>query len=530
MRNPEDSNFCYYPFFQILVTAEGKYKPCSKHDDHIQHKGRILTTKNATLEDAWNSDYMQQMRHDFNHGILFPGCAECWRMQKMGLRSMRYDSYQYGISEEQVANPVNPTRIEINSSNVCNLKCRICTPTASSKWIKEGKDLYAWNQKIHDNLNGKNLEQIKRWAPNLTELCFFGGEPLLSEENLILLDYLIREGYAKNIALLFNTNGTVFNEEIEARLLPFKRVRFHFSIDDIGKRFEYQRYGASWKTVEENLHKVYRQSMTPAWKHIEFKICCTVSTLNIYYFPEFFTYLNTHLPGLKVLWNLLYDPWEFSVQVLPPQVKEIVRQRLLTIRPSYTLSEGETKTMETLIKYLEHQVHKPFEEFFRLVNRHDVYRKESFAETFPEFYQIIQKYKPANLTPGGYDQYDLIQQRMLTNISQYKYLNYFENLRDTVNLTEPRDTETWNELSHVVLQALREIAAEINRDTSFEIKMHLLKELLEGHHFNQRDFLHDCCVYGLFRIYKSLCDISSAEINSLLLRKYPADMQYKYVN
>ncbi len=285
MIKPEDTNFCYYPFFQILVTAEGKYRPCSKHQDHIYDKGKVLTTDNATLEDAWNSDYMKEMRTDFLNNKQFKGCGECWRLQKMGLKSMRYDSYQYNITPEQVANPVKPVRVEINASNVCNLRCRICSPTASSKWIVEGKKIYGWNEKIHLNMNRQNLEQVMGWASHLEEICFFGGEPLLSEENLQLLDYIIEHNFAGNISLLFNTNGTIFSDAIDSRLRKFKKVRFYFSIDDIGPRFEYQRSGARWSEVEENLKKVYALTKTEGWKNIDFKICCTVSSLNIYYFP-----------------------------------------------------------------------------------------------------------------------------------------------------------------------------------------------------------------------------------------------------
>ena len=57
-RDPDKTDFCYFPFFEVLMTAEGKYKPCSKHADFITHKGEVLTTENASVEQAWNADYM----------------------------------------------------------------------------------------------------------------------------------------------------------------------------------------------------------------------------------------------------------------------------------------------------------------------------------------------------------------------------------------------------------------------------------------------------------------------------------------
>lgn len=522
MRKVEDTNFCYYPFFQILITAEGKYRPCSKHEDHIYHQGKILTTANATLQDAWNSDYMNEMRQDFLNNKQFRGCGECWRLQKMGLKSMRYDSYQYNITEAQVNHPVKPVRIEINASNVCNLRCRICSPTASSKWIVEGKKVYGWNEKIHLNMNQQNLQQVKDWADHLEEICFFGGEPLLSEENLQLLDYCIANNLSGNISLLFNTNGTIFNDEIDARLRKFKRVRFFFSIDDIGPRFEYQRSGANWAGVEANLNKVYALTKTEAWKHIDFKICCTVSSLNIYYFPEYFDYFNEHFPGLKIFWNLLYDSWELSVQILPDEVKNNIRSRLLKIKPSFEWDEDNTKTIETLLTYLDYKVDKPFAEFFNHVSRHDNYRQENFAETFPEFWELIAPYKPGHLTMSQLTAQDMQQQQAIQNLGQYQHLSFVEQFR-LANEQDLLNSDTKNELiKRHVLGALAEVAQIVDAAQAFNSRLAELELLFAKSTFNTADFIRDFLVFGAFKIFKAINDIDTEQIQTVLTRKYPA--------
>jgi hypothetical protein len=74
VRDPAKSDFCYYPFFQVLMTAGGKYMPCSKHEAFITHSGKVLTADNATIEDAWNSDYMQDLRQGFHTGERKEGC------------------------------------------------------------------------------------------------------------------------------------------------------------------------------------------------------------------------------------------------------------------------------------------------------------------------------------------------------------------------------------------------------------------------------------------------------------------------
>lgn len=83
-------------------------------------------------------------------------------------------------------------------------------------------------------------------------------------------------------------------------LKKFKKVYLNFSIDDIGKRFEYQRKGANWNEVVENMKKYIAHGGYHGYNKIECKICCTVTNMNIFYFPEYFSFMNEHFAGLPV--------------------------------------------------------------------------------------------------------------------------------------------------------------------------------------------------------------------------------------
>lgn len=393
VRKPEETDFCYYPFFQVLLSADGKYMPCSHHTGFITHEGKEITADKFSIEQAWNSDYMQNLRSNFNKNIRSKGCVQCWKEQAIGLKPMRYDSYGYDIPESQVENPQSPMRVEINASNVCNLRCRICWSHASTRWIKEAKELYNADGEVHFNMTPENREVIRKWVPHFTQIGFFGGEPLLSDENIDLMRHCVETGHSKHISLLINTNTTVYTDELVLLFKQFKNVYLNFSIDDIGKRFEYQRNGANWNEVVENLHKFIKHGGYKGDDQIQCKICCSVTSMNIYYFPEYFEFMNAHFPGLPVFWNLVYSPWELSVQLLPREVKEIIADRLKKyITTTYQMEELRTKTIENLISYLNAHDERDFNNFFRNIERHDKYRNENFAEVFPEFYTIIQQY------------------------------------------------------------------------------------------------------------------------------------------
>ena len=180
---------------------------------------------------------------------------------------------------------------------------------------------------------GENVKIIKEWIPNITEIGYFGGEPLLSDENLDILRYCVETGHSKHITILLNTNGTVYTDEIAMLFSKFKKVFLNFSIDDIGARFEYQRKGGNWDEVIDNMKKFIAHGGYNSWNVIECKICCTVTSMNI----------------------------------------------------------------ENLITYLDAHEEAQFDEFFSTIARHDKYRQESFQEIFPEFWEVIKQYKPDDI-------------------------------------------------------------------------------------------------------------------------------------
>jgi MoaA/NifB/PqqE/SkfB family radical SAM enzyme len=244
----------------------------------------------------------------------------------------------------------------------------------------------------------ENQAIIRAWVPHFTQIGFFGGEPLMSEENIDLMRYCVETGHSKHISLLLNTNATIYTDEILSLFKQFKNVFLNFSIDDIGARFEYQRSGAKWDEVVENMKKYVAAGGYNGGDQIEIKICCSVTAMNIYYFPEYFEFLNEHFPGMPVFWNLVYYPWELSIQILPQEIKDTIADRLKNfVKTTYQIEERRTKTIENLISYLNGQSEHDFAAFFQHIQRHDKFRIESFVETFPEFYKLVEKYKPADL-------------------------------------------------------------------------------------------------------------------------------------
>ena len=59
-----------------------------------------------------------------------------------------------------------------------------------------------------------------------TQLYFAGGESLVIDEHYDLLEECIKQGYAKNIELRYNSNGVEWRDDLFDLWAEFKRVRF----------------------------------------------------------------------------------------------------------------------------------------------------------------------------------------------------------------------------------------------------------------------------------------------------------------
>jgi hypothetical protein len=132
--------------------------------------------------------------------------------------------------------------IDFKLGNVCNLKCRICGSWSSSKWAQEELE-YGENPVALKNLreggwpkkNPQFFEDLKEDLAHVEYFEFTGGEPFMIKDHFKILMHCVEKGYAKNIDIHYNTNGTQLPpQEIFDLWSCFKHVEIAFSIDDVG--------------------------------------------------------------------------------------------------------------------------------------------------------------------------------------------------------------------------------------------------------------------------------------------------------
>jgi MoaA/NifB/PqqE/SkfB family radical SAM enzyme len=277
---------CQFLEHQVCVRADGQYRLCCVSLEPNNEEN----IKTHTPEDWLNSTTHKDVVKKFTQGVWPDACRTCANREAQGLPSKRTQAnLGPGISH-----------LDIRFGNSCNLKCISCWEQSSSSIAEEAIEMQKQgiipinNVLEVPNFNWASeaaIEQLVKYP--LKEVYLTGGEPMMVKHLPMLLERL-----DSSVMIRFNTNGTVYNPKLEKLLKRFNVVNMAVSIDAIGKRAEYIRYGSNWHTIETNFNKYKeycRVSITP-----------TVSVLNELYIDEVHEWADQN--SVEVYLNYLENP------------------------------------------------------------------------------------------------------------------------------------------------------------------------------------------------------------------------------
>lgn len=393
----ENKVFCTFPWIHIHITPRGKIYPCCNtgYSDHIGEY------KQENLIDVMNSQPMKELRYNMMNNIPSKICNYCYDQEKIGSHSGRTHSLNlFGKDTENLIAKTKPDGtlidfemkyFDIRFSNVCNMKCRTCSPDFSSQWSKEIHKLdKSWPIVFHaDNNNNKLLSEVLAQIENTKVFYFAGGEPLLTDEHYIILDELLKRNIT-DVTLLYNSNISNMKykgKEIMKIWSKFKTVKISASIDHYGERAEYIRNGTDWGVVESNLKTLATQN------HVHYAVNTVLSIFNYATLKDFYVYLmNKGLyrsPGQGWSLHKAFNPPWYMAQILPRSIKDSAREsneQLIKIKADKNYCDRSKSMIREAIDFVE--LEDKWEEnknlFLTKVKEEDRLRNEDFAKTFPE--------------------------------------------------------------------------------------------------------------------------------------------------
>jgi radical SAM protein with 4Fe4S-binding SPASM domain len=385
------NTFCPLPWVNLSTDVNGSLRPCCKFaQPEPANEYQLPNMKEGRLDVLWNDIRFQQLRKAFLDGKKPNECQSCWDEEAAGIPSFRLQfckdkKINTSDIEFNTVAKTGPQAIDLKLNNVCNLKCRICGPQASSTFLKEYQEIH--NIKVEDGaywLSNKilgtfNEDVIRQWAQDLVHLEITGGEPMASPENIKVLELLINQGRAEYITILLNTNGTLYNKKFLDLIVQFKEVIFNISIDDVEDRLEYERYPTEWNTVQINIAKfVEIRKNNP---HFYINLCPTVSIFNVYYMPEYLKWAKEN--GLPWYFNMLHYTQNHSIKNLPDKLKNIVAEKL---------TGPEFDPIKNFL-FLPCERESLIEEFIKLNEERDRVRGQDFHKTFGAWAAMINEYR-----------------------------------------------------------------------------------------------------------------------------------------
>jgi len=441
--------FCVLPWIHLATRPNGDARLCcvtnasgAHTGDHSvglvkKENGETANFGKDTPLNAFNNEYMKDVRKTMLAGNIPASCTKCFEEESNGVVSKRlWELYEWNkegldfnklideTSEDGIVPPVI-RYLDLRLGHTCNLKCVMCSPHDSSKWIEDHSKMIdatksevvinqiSWDKKEFNNFWYKKPEfwqEIFDQIPNISQIYFAGGEPLIIKEHRKFLDEIIRLGYSDKIMLRYNSNGIMVDNEIIKIWSKFRQVRFAFSIDALFEKNWYIRYPTNWNDIEKSLKLL---DNTPDNIHVH--IACAVQIFNINHIIDFAKWkLNQNFKKINkfkmdqyeagggiINLHLLYIPTFLSARILPKEDKEKIQIMFHDFKDwlwnNYRQDDNfwkenpyGWKRWEAILRFINAEDHTYLlPDFKEYVNNLDNIRHTKSREIFPEISHLL---------------------------------------------------------------------------------------------------------------------------------------------
>ncbi|HEV3456588.1 MAG TPA: twitch domain-containing radical SAM protein, partial [Thermoanaerobaculia bacterium] len=462
---------CIVPWTTLAIGPDGRANFCCDVPAPLQVDGRMGSLYRDSLDDLWNAGELVEVRAAMARGGKPESCRLCWEREAAGGVSRRlisnsvYRAFGEGFAVEVLAQEGSASgyRLErrpnwfiLELGNVCNLKCRSCSPLFSSRiaadavqvaWTTNGQspasppapfprpaprpqrlqlapeNASPWFENVDavaDMIASAGLSDgdagdagsvgtavgAVRAAPRQAVLSLMGGEPFLIDRTWRLLDALVARGVAPRVVVGVLTNGQQRSAKLEELAPRFGRFSVSVSIDGHGKLYEVLRHGGSWRKLVENLRWLRQLP------NVDLAAVPTLQNGNALDMVTLLRFLDQF--GLALVYNVLNEPARLRPTNLPPSVRRIAAARLRR----YLDTECRAANLAVVRGYCEvlegagdEFDGKLFAEFMTFTNDFDASRGESFADAAPELLALVRaagvewldtrRYAPATAADGA---------------------------------------------------------------------------------------------------------------------------------
>lgn len=185
--------------------------------------------------------------------------------------------------------PDFPLHLDIETTNVCNLKCPMC-PRTIMLTKKEFSAQGHMTKEEYKNI----IDQAVKYGVKSIKLNYL-GEPLLHKDVVWQVKYAKEQGV---LDVMMNSNGSLLTKELREGLLEAGLDKLFVSFDSISPDiYETQRKGTSLGTVINNVYE-FAKLRNESYPNTHIRL-----SMVMYKTPEFLAQFE----GLKIMWKNLVD-------------------------------------------------------------------------------------------------------------------------------------------------------------------------------------------------------------------------------
>ena len=383
-KNLHSDAWCPVPFNSITFHPTGAITRCMMNS--------------VPMGDSFDSIEMQELRQDMLDGKWdTDGCGVCWKKENRGIYSQRHNWLSKKMRHEVLNDPApyhtpklinnQVTHLFLNFSNVCNFKCRMCSPSFSNSLIPEFKAMASMYADTHwrGNLKyTKNINKINEYLLNNTHILkdvrsiwITGGEPFMDDSCYTLMEILEEHGNVSQIEMVITTNGSKLDVNKLHLFKNLKKLKIDLSIDSTGKMFEYMRSNGvfTWEQMEKLCYDLkYFKKDNSSWFTHEVN-----SSYQIYNFDNILDFYNfVYRTDGETNIRILIGPDYFGTNIMPQYMKDKALKICENVETRFANHTGLIKNLPNIQQSLKAPFNQELFETFKKYTR----SQDKFRSTF----------------------------------------------------------------------------------------------------------------------------------------------------
>jgi sulfatase maturation enzyme AslB (radical SAM superfamily) len=372
-----NKSLCIYPWIQKIAMG-----------DSMVLCARSYTKVTAINElKSWKNDpSYTNIRNTMLNGDQLPNhCKVCYDYESKGIESYRQFETKEWISKLNITSLndldaiSHPYFYEVRLNNKCNLACRGCQPSFSSRIEEEFQKFNIQDPKPRrDIYSSLDIIDKDTLSPDV-RVYLTGGEPTVMVPVYQFMQECIDLGKT-DFDFTIGTNGAVISNKFLNLADHFENMNFSVSLDGYGKVNDYWRWGSDWDQVIANTKELQRRGHT-------ISINCVPGIYNVTNLHLLLEFLDRELPFAGIYLQINYNSAQSAFT--HPNSKLVVESMEKCKKTKFYYTDG--KSMKTTIDSLYNYYSSDpapnidsLKEFFAFNDRLDQIRNVRLVDYIPE--------------------------------------------------------------------------------------------------------------------------------------------------